>query len=155
MLETPHVILGAAIATKIGNPWIAIPLAFASHFFLDKVPHWNPHTYTETVKNGGPSKSTIKIAISDALLSLAVGLGIAYSALPNRALAMTIIACCLASVLPDVSKYPFFLFKNLRHGIYKKWVDYERKMQVQVESVFWGIVPQVLIILAGFWWLRT
>jgi hypothetical protein len=155
MLETPHVVLGVAIATKIGNPWLAIPLAFASHFVLDKVPHWNPHTYTETVKNGGPSRSTITIAVVDGLVSLATGLGFAYSALPNRGLALTIIACCLASVLPDVSKYPFFLFKNVRHGIYKKWVDYERSMQVQVNSIFWGLSSQALLILACFWWLRT
>lgn len=155
MLETPHVVLGAAIATKFPNPWIAIPLAFASHFVLDKVPHWNPHTYTETVKNGGPSRNTIIIAAADAVLSLAIGLEFAYNALPNQALALNIIACSLASVLPDVSKYPFFLFKKLRHGIYKKWVDYERTMQVQVDSAFWGLTTQTLLILASFWWLRT
>lgn len=154
MLETPHVVLGAAIAIKIPNPWIAIPLAFMSHFVLDKVPHWNPHTYTETVKNGGPSRTTVAIAVIDAAVSLAVGLGIAHSALPDRALALNIIACSLASVLPDVSKYPFFLFKKVRHGIYKKWVDYERTMQVQVNSAFWGLTTQLLLILASFWWIR-
>lgn len=50
MLETPHVLIGAAIATKVGNPFLAIPLAFASHFVLETVPHWNPHLNTETKK---------------------------------------------------------------------------------------------------------
>jgi hypothetical protein len=155
MLETPHVALGIAIATKFPNPWISIPLSFASHFVLDKLPHWNPHTYTETVKNGGPSRSTITVAVVDGLISLGLGFGFAYKALPNQALALTIIACSFASVLPDVSKYPFFLFKKLRHGIYKKWVDYERTLQVQVDSVFWGLATQALLILACIWWLRA
>lgn len=153
MLETPHVVVAIAIARKFPNPWVAIPLSFASHFVLDKIPHWNPHTYTETVKNGGPSKTTITIAAVDALLSLAIGLGAAYSSLPNRALALTIVASCFASVFPDVSKYPFFLFKNLRRGTYKKWVDYERSMQTQVNSAFWGILTQVGIMAASVWWL--
>lgn len=154
MLETPHVALGAAIALKIPNPWIAIPLAFASHFILDKVPHWNPHTYTETVKDGGPSKNTIIIAGVDAVISLGVGLGVAYSTLPNTNLALTVIACSFASVLPDVSKYPFFLFGKLRHGFYKKWVDYERTLQVQVNSVPWGLATQILTVFACWWWLK-
>lgn len=153
MLETPHVALGVAIAVSIPNPLISIPLAFASHFILDKVPHWNPHTYTETVKNGGPSRSTITIAVADGLIALGVGLVIAYSVLPNHALALTIIACSFASVLPDVSKYPFFLFKNLRHGVYKKWVDYERTLQTQVDSIFWGLLTQVLVIGGSLYWI--
>jgi hypothetical protein len=52
VLETPHVVVGAAIATKVANPALAIPLAFASHFVLEKIPHWNPHLNTELKKFG-------------------------------------------------------------------------------------------------------
>ena len=154
MLETPHVAVGAALAIKLGNPYLAIPLSFASHFVLDKIPHWNPHTYTETVKNGGPSKSTIIITAVDISISIALGIGIAYSVLPNTSLALTIIASCLASVLPDVSKYPFFVLKNTRRGLYKKWVEAERKFQVQTNSLFWGLITQILIILTSVWWIK-
>lgn len=151
MLETPHVAVGIAIATKFPNPWVAIPLSLASHFVLDKIPHWNPHTYTETVNNGSPSRSTVALTVADISLSLALGFGIAYLALPNTHFAATIIASSLASVLPDVSKYPFFLFKKTRKGIYKKWVDWERSTQVQTNSLFWGMLTQVLVIAASFW----
>jgi len=53
VLETPHVVVGAAIATKIANPFISLPLAFASHFLLEKVPHWNPHLNTEKKNTAG------------------------------------------------------------------------------------------------------
>lgn len=39
MILTPHILLGAAIASKIPNIWGLI-LAFLSHFVLDAVPHW-------------------------------------------------------------------------------------------------------------------
>ncbi len=155
MLETPHVAVGVALAIKLGNPYLAVPLSFASHFALDKIPHWNPHTYTETVKNGGPSKSTIIITAIDISVSIALGLGIAYSVLPNKALAVSIVASSLASVLPDVSKYPFFVLKKTRVGLYKKWVETERGFQVQTNSLFWGLLTQVLIILASMWWIRA
>lgn len=153
MLETPHVAVGVALATKIPNPWVSIPLSLASHFVLDKIPHWNPHTYTETLTNGGPSRTTLTITAIDIGISLAVGLGFAHAALPNSSLALTIIASSLASVSPDVSKYPFFLFKKIRRGVYKKWVDWERSTQVQTNNIFWGILTQVLIIAACLWWI--
>ena len=31
---------GAAIASAIPNPAISLPLAFGSHFVMDRVPHW-------------------------------------------------------------------------------------------------------------------
>lgn len=39
MLYTPHFLFGAAILKLVPNPYIGIPLALASHFFLDVTPH--------------------------------------------------------------------------------------------------------------------
>lgn len=153
MLETPHVAVGAAIAIKVGNPALAIPLALASHFVLDIIPHWNPHTYTETEKNGKPSKSTFTIAIIDATAALALGVGIAATRYPDIGQMATIIACSFAAVFPDVSKYPFFLFNSLRKGLYKKWVSYERKLQEQTDSLFWGLLTQVITTAAAIFWI--
>ncbi len=41
MLSTPHLLVGAAIVKAIPNPAISLPAAFASHFVLDSVPHWD------------------------------------------------------------------------------------------------------------------
>src|SRR3990170_6793978 len=94
VLETPHVIVGAAIATKVVHPALAIPLAFASHFVLEKVPHWNPHLNTETEKFGAPTKKSTTIVIIDASIALISGSYFAYQALPNTALALTIFFSC-------------------------------------------------------------
>ena len=152
MLETPHVAVGVAIASKIPNPWIAIPLSFASHFVLDKVPHWNPHLYTETQRTGKPSVQSTTFAIADISLAFITGSYFAYRALPNLNLAILILACSLASVASDVIKYPFYYF-HLRQKWLVAWVDFERSLQVDTKSIFWGIFNQLLVIIASIWWI--
>lgn len=152
MLETPHVAVGVAIASKIPNPWIAIPLSFASHFVLDKIPHWNPHLYTETKKTGKPLAKSTNFAIADISLAFITGSYFAYRALPNLNTAILILACSLASVTSDVIKYPFYYF-HLRQKWLVSWVDFERSLQVDTKSVFWGVINQLLIIGASIWWI--
>lgn len=153
MLETPHVIVGAAIATKVGNPYLAIPLAFMSHFVLDRIPHWNPHFFTESNKFGKPIKSSIAIAVVDELIALGSGLYIAYQFIPDYKMVATIMACCFFSVLSDQIKYPYF-FMNVKKGFLAKWVKLERSMQIEV-SPFWGITTQTLTILTSLYWIFT
>ncbi len=43
MTATNHTVTGMAIAAAVGNPWLALPLAFASHFVLDAIPHFGNH----------------------------------------------------------------------------------------------------------------
>ena len=154
MLETPHVAVGVAIATKFPNPWISIPLALASHFVLDKIPHWNPHLYTETQKLGKPSKKSTAIALVDIGSALVLGSSFATSALPDAGMAILILACSFSSVAPDVIKYPYYYFR-LRPKWLVSWVKFERSMQVDAKSQFWGIVTQVLVIAASLWWIYT
>jgi hypothetical protein len=154
VLETPHVVVGAAIAFKVANPALALPLALGSHFILDKIPHWNPHTYTETEKFGKPAKNTTIIATVDAFLALGTGLFIAAQVLPQVNHTITILAACFLSVLPDVSKAPYYYFKN-RNGLLKKWVDIERAIQVETSNVVLGMTTQLIIIIAAFLWIYS
>lgn len=41
MLITPHVLVGAAIGTEFDHGYLVAPLAAASHFVLDFIPHWD------------------------------------------------------------------------------------------------------------------
>jgi hypothetical protein len=152
VIEIPHVIVGVAMATKVGSPALAISLSFASHFVLDRIPHWNPHFYTETKKFGHPSTKSTIFAVADSLIALFVGLGFAAASLPDYTKALTIIACCFAAVISDQIKLPFFYFKGARCGLMKKWVSFERSMQGNAS--FWpGIVTQILIVAASLWWI--
>ncbi|MBU1894579.1 MAG: hypothetical protein KJ983_02020 [Candidatus Omnitrophica bacterium] len=153
MLETPHVIVGAAIAFKITNPLLALPLALGSHFILDMTPHWNPHLNTETKKFGKPTKRSVNIVIADVCLSLVAGFFIASKALPNSTHALTILATCFLSVLPDVIEGPYF-FLEKRSDFIKKWIKFQTSIQANV-SILPGLATQFLTILAAFWWIQN
>lgn len=152
MLETPHVAVGAAIAMSVANPALAIPLALGSHFVLDRIPHWNPHTYTETQRYGKPTRKSTALIVADSVLALILGSYIAYLALPQTGLAITVLLASFAAVFPDVSKSPFYFLKN-KNGLLKKWVDYERSLQVEIDSPALGMFIQLLIVAASIWWI--
>jgi hypothetical protein len=153
MLETPHVFIGAAIAAKIPNPFIAIPLAFASHFVMEMVPHWNPHLNSETEKYGQPTRRSTVITAIDSTLALASGSFMAYQALPNVGHAVLILACSFAAVLPDVMEGPYF-FLRLRTTWIKKWIAFQKSIQSDT-TAFWGLLTQAITILAVIFWLRN
>lgn len=151
MLETPHVAVGAAIASKIPNPFIAIPLAFTSHFVMDKVPHWNPHIITETKQFGRPTNKSTTIIVADCLLALGLGSAIAWNALPDRGHAITIMMASLASILPDLVEFPYFYFGK-KDKFYTKWSSFQKSIQVDT-TPFWGLLTQVVTIGAAVWWI--
>lgn len=151
MLETPHVVVGAAIASKIVNPMLSIPLSFVSHFILEKVPHWNPHLNTETEKYGKPtSKSTI-IAFIDVSIALFIGSYIAYKALPDTAQSINILACCLSASLPDIVEGPYF-FLGFRNKILKKWINWQKSIQIDTKFIP-GMTAQILTVASSLYWI--
>ena len=151
MLETPHVLVGAAIASRITNPLLSIPISFMSHFILEKVPHWNPHLNTETEKYGKPTKKSTIIAGLDVITSLIIGSFIAYKAYPNTMQSINILACCLMSSLPDIVEGPYF-FLGMRNKIMKKWIEWQKSIQVDTTFIP-GVTTQLATIFASLYWI--
>jgi hypothetical protein len=144
MLETPHVAIGAAIATAIPNPLISIPLAFTSHFLLDMAPHWNPHLNTETKKFGHLTNKTYLIIGID-LVSAIVLTGLLFRG------NMNVLYCSFASVLPDLVEAPYYIL-----GYKNKYLEVWRKFQKSIQTdanVFWGLLTQVVTLAAVFYWM--
>lgn len=144
MLETPHVALGAAIAVAIPNPYVSIPLAFASHFVLDMVPHWNPHLNTETRKFGHLTNKTLLIIGLDFATALILT-GFLYRGNIN------ILYCSFFSILPDLVEAPYYLL-----GFKNKYLEIWRLFQKSIQSdanLFWGILTQIIVICASLFWI--
>lgn len=144
MLETPHVALGSAIAVAIPNPIISLPLAFASHFILDMVPHWNPHINTEMNKFGKLTKQTLTIISVDMIFAILLTVWLAKSN-PYVYLASFL------SILPDLAEGPYFLY-----GWKNKYLDIILKFQRSIQAnanLFWGLVTQILIIAGSLYWI--
>lgn len=151
MLETPHVIVGSAIAITIKNPAISIPLAFLSHFVLEKVPHWNPHLNTETKKYGKVTKKSTYIVIADSTLALISGLIIAFSKSQDIGQFLTIILACFFSVLPDLIEGPYF-FLGTKSKFIEKWIKFQKSLQVDT-SPLPGLTTQLITIIVCLWWI--
>lgn len=152
MLETPHVAVGAAIASKIPNPFLSIPLAFLSHFALERVPHWNPHLNTETKKYGKPTQKSTNLVIVDCLLALTLGSLVAYQALPNVGHAVTILLASFASVLPDLMEAPYF-YLNMKQKFFADWIKFQKSLQNDT-TPFWGLLTQLATIFAAILWMK-
>ena len=151
MLETPHVTVGAAIASKIPNPLIAIPLAFASHFVLERVPHWNPHLNREIKKFGKVTTLSTVIVIADVATSLIIGFYFASQKSINNTHYLAILASSFASVLPDVIEGPYFYLK-VRGKLIERWISFQKSLQEDAPIVP-GLATQILTILACFYWV--
>ncbi len=148
MLETPHVLIGAAIATAIPDPAVALPLALASHFVTDYIPHWNPHLHTEKTQLGAYSTQSKVIVLVDAAVALGLGTLIAARALPDTGRFVTIMLACFLAVAPDVLEIPYY-FLNMEIPWVKKLITWQRAHQWNVKPV-WGILFQVIVILLSF-----
>ena len=151
MLETPHVIVGAAIATKVANPFLALPLAFGSHFILEKVPHWNPHLNTEKKKFGKITTQSTQIIVLDVICALISGFFIASKSLPDSGRFAIILLASFLSVLPDLIEGPYF-FMNVKSKFLEKWIAFQKSLQSDA-SPLPGLTTQVLTIFAAFWWI--
>ena len=151
MLETPHVIVAAAIAFKIGNPAIALPLALGSHFILEKVPHWNPHLNTELKKYGSLTDQTKNIIVADTVASILGGTYIASLVLPDTIHAATILAACFMGALPDIAEAPYFLWHK-KSKFLENLVKFQKSIQNDT-SLLPGLLTQAATILAAFLWI--
>ncbi|OGM08690.1 hypothetical protein A2W13_03360 [Candidatus Woesebacteria bacterium RBG_16_36_11] len=151
MLETPHVVVGAAIAFKVGNPALALPLALGSHFILEKIPHWNPHLNTEKKNHGKITSQTTAIVVADSLLSLLLGTLIAFQAYPDLTKVAIVLLGAFLAALPDLIEAPYF-FLNQKSAFIFKWIKFKKSLQANAE-MFPGLVYQFLTVVAAFWWV--
>jgi len=139
--------------TKIANPFISLPLAFASHFLLEKVPHWNPHLNTEKKKYGRISRKSTLLIILDSSLALILGTVIAFKKSGDLGQFAIIILACFLSVLPDLIEAPyFFLGRNQNSKLLEKWIRFQKLLQTDT-SPFWGILNQLVTVAVAFWWI--
>ncbi|MCL5675713.1 MAG: hypothetical protein M1120_01145 [Patescibacteria group bacterium] len=140
MTSTTHSLVAVAIAAEIQQPLFAIPLAFASNFILDMVPHWDfGFGWRQKSKTKLFLEGTLDVVVSYILVTLI------YFRFLSYLNPFFVFACVFASQLPDWLEIPYLLlnWKNEPfHFFYKIQHFIHRKLDLP-----WGIVPQVAIVL--------
>jgi len=127
-----HVLSGAVIALAIRHPWVAIPVAVASHFLLDMMPHFGGVPWFESW-----NKKMALVAVSDVLLSIAC-LATIMAAFPTSV--WLILACAIGATLPD---WPWVL--HYRFGWRHPYFDWHQAIQRYERP--WGAYVEVGFVL--------
>lgn len=141
MLGINHTTTGAIIALTIKEPAVALPLAFASHFVLDIIPHHgNDLRFIH-----GQRQYNRKIAF-DGLASILI-LVAAIVARPQDG--GYIAACVFASVLPDLV-WPLADHIEHRGPLWRyfkfhKGIQHESPMGIRTEWI-WAVLSGLTLV---------
>lgn len=148
MLSISHSLTGAFIATKIPQPYISIPLIFASHYLEDWIPHWDVGT---GLSNGKRKKST---AVVLELGELAATIGLIYFYWQQGSAEFNSQAWfgAFVGLVPDFLEAPNN-FLNIHPKITKPLNDLHGYFHGSIPNIFWGLLPQV-VIWGLIWILR-
>lgn len=136
MFVTVHVASGAAISTLIPNPIVAVPVAFASHFVIDAIPHWQDVLKGEIFTRRTKIVSSIDVALAVSVVLIML-LTTSHDYLLYGIVAGTIIET-------DVVVYPFCE----KRGWKKPWPKLISKLHGVVQNEtrsLWGLLPQAAI----------
>ena len=141
MTATGHALIGTVIAAKIGNPVLAVPIAIASHFLADALPHWDTGYHRE-------SKSKRKFFI-ESFLDVIVGFLLSYALIigffPSTNLSYAFLIVIMAQ-LPDWLTAPY-LFFDMKFAPFCWVYNMQKKFDTTLDLP-WGFINQVAAVTA-------
>jgi len=152
VLAAPHMAAGAAIGKAARRPWLALPVAFASHFLLDAMPHLDAHGLFG-VGTGDPTRPEVAMAALDALLGIALVLWAVRGQPLRRLMLWGAFMGILADVVYDIPPW---------HHWFKAWPAtawlgaFHSAIQGDVPTAQWplGFGAQLAVTLAALWLVR-
>ncbi len=142
MLSIAHGVTGAFIATKIANPFIAVPLIIASHFIEDYIPHWDVgQGLTKKIKSHKAAfiqELFTDFPASVLLVFFFFQFGQPFSLRPWLGWAI--------GLLPDFIEFPY-LFLGWRFTPVKQLAKIHKFFHHSIPDKLLGLVPQVLLLI--------
>ncbi len=154
MLNTPHVLTGAAIGVATGNPILGFLGGLASHYLLDAIPHTDPGTWH--FDEPFPPKITDRdLTIGFVDLGIAIGL-VLWLAGEAPIVAAAPIAGMIGGFLPDVLVvislfWPRFAALPGLDRYFALTTRYHRTAPLRYWH--WGIVTQAVVVVGAVWYL--
>lgn len=147
MTATNHALTGAIIGLVIGEPLLAIPLAFASHFICDVIPHYHSKLPDPILFK---TRGFRNYLVVEALLCfLLVVILFVYQ--PDNWLLAAV--CAFVAASPDLGWIPRYLImksgRTWRPGIFSKFAKniqwFQRPIGAAVE-VAWFVAAIIIIV---------
>lgn len=134
MLSFTHMMVGAAIASKV-SPAIGLPLAFASHFALDAVPHYDG-LY--------PRKPFEILPILQLILDFGLGIILLSRLSVDNQNQYYMVLAALVAISPDILSGLYISFNGRLMGWMKTMHDWHMLIQKYRPSVGVGLVTTLL-----------
>lgn len=130
-----HVTTGVVIALATHNPVLALPLALASHFVLDAVPHYGDDKWD------GTDKVFRRFILVDAIAGFGIAI-LMFVLMPDQRL--LIVLCAIMATIPDLMWLPNHIrqTKNLPSKPHNKLMRWHR--DIQFEHPVWGILGEAI-----------
>lgn len=146
MTATGHALIGALIAAKFHNPYLAIPLAFASHFAADMVPHWDAGTHHREKSQ----KDLFKESALDVIISVVTAF-VLYDNILGESNYVLLYMSVFAAQLPDWLMAPYLVLNQHGRGFgWSKWsYQIQHKMNRRLDKP-WGIITQVGTVIGVY-----
>jgi hypothetical protein len=141
MTATGHAVIGTVIAAKLGNPALAIPIAFASHFLADALPHWD----TGTNRHKKSKQRFFVESFIDVTLGFVLSWAIITWLFPSTNLVYAFLII-IVSELPDWLTAPYLFFKIEVQpflSIYKLQKKFDTELDLP-----WGVINQAAVLIA-------
>jgi len=142
MLVVTHALVGGFVATKISNPLVFSPFLVASHFFLDRIPHWDLGTGFRKRKK----IVNFLLGGADFLSAMGICWSIFQKNLPFNPLLWTGV---FFSIIPDILEFPA-LFLNWRFFPFDKLELIHSHYFHRKAKFPQGLILQILIIAGIF-----
>ncbi len=143
MMSAAHAVTGAFIASCLPSPWLFIPLAFASHFLLDHVQHFDAGTGMRTGKQR--FYTIVVLAFLDLLIAALLIAIFWRQTLPSH-FTWTIWLGAFFGILPDILESTQLFFHH-SFAVLQPLYHFHEYVHRSTTNVFWGILPQVILIL--------
>lgn len=146
MLSISHGVTGALIATKLGNPWLFVPMCFAAHYLEDWIPHWDVGTGLSSGKR--KKETAILLEIGDLVVTAAL-VWFFWAPMGESTLMLAALGAFVI-LLPDFMEAPRNFLKWEPRAI-KPLNDLHGRFHHSTPDVLFGLIPQVIVIAVVFW----
>jgi hypothetical protein len=146
MTAANHALTGALIGLAVGNPAVAVPLAFVSHFVLDAVPHYDPPG--DSLTRIRSHRFLYEQLIANAILCIVLVVALALS---RPAHWLTAAFSAFAAASPDLMWIPKFIMAKRQNRLRPNgnWLTrFHSRLQWRTGPELWWFE---LLIFACLW----
>jgi hypothetical protein len=137
MTATAHALVGAVIAAKVANPFLAYPAALGSHFLMDLIPHWDAGT-------GWEKKKKTKLFL-EAALDVLVGIFLVFLIFGGHVSPPHLWLTVFFAQMPDWLDAPYLFFKL---KVFPMLQVYKIQSVLHSKANFaYGLATQVVLVI--------